>query len=602
MKKLVLLLLAVLILLPALAPAQSIRSGGVKRMQGPSRVADEIIVKFDSSLSDHEKNYFLAKYHLLKKRGSWKKGAFEVVKHADPQAVLPLLRAELGVVYAEQNAYAYASTVVPDDPYYKYQWHMQRIGVGDAWELSRGAGATVAIIDTGVRQSLADLAQTQFVAGYDFVNRDTDPDDDEGHGSHVCGTIAQSTNNGLGVVGIAHQASIMPVKVLDENGSGSYTDIADGIEWAVDNGAAIINMSLGGAADLQVLEDACNYAWDNGVLIVVAAGNESTSAPSYPAAYEVCLSVSATTSLDTLASYSNYGSTIDLAAPGGDSEDYNGDGYPDMILQNTFSRTSEGYYFYAGTSMASPHVAGVAALAKAVNPDLTNADLRTLLEDTAEDIGATGRDDQFGYGLVDAYAATLAAAGAEPANRPPVADFSSAADGLQVQFTDASTDPDGTVVSRSWDFGDGTSSAEANPLHLYTVAGTYTVTLTVTDDQGAVGIATQSVSVWDGEMTMSVQGITLSLSSWGRFHQARAQITIRSVDGQPVEGATVAASWSGAYVGDASGITDTDGKVLLVSPRFRSGSEITIQVNNVSDDFYLYDSAGNSQTSATISW
>ena len=602
MRKIVLLLSAVLILLPFLTQAHSIQSGGAKRFQGPARVADEIVVKFDASLSEHVKGGYLARYHLLKKRGSWKKGAFEVFRHSDPQAVLDRLRAEPGIVYAEQNAYARASTVVPNDPYYQYQWHMQRIGVGDAWELSRGSGATVAIIDTGVRQTLQDLAQTVFTSGYDFVNQDVYPDDDQGHGSHVCGTIAQSTDNAVGVVGIAHQSTIMPIKVLDANGSGSYDDIADGIMWAADHGADIINLSLGGPTDLQVLRDACEYAWNQGVLIVVAAGNESTSTPSYPAAYEVCLSVSATTSQDTLASYSNYGTTIDLAAPGGDSEDYNGDGYPDMILQNTFSGTSEGYYFYAGTSMAAPHVAGVAALAKGINPGLTNVELRSTLESSAEDLGAAGWDDRFGFGLVDAYAATLAASGADPVNRPPVADFSFVRDGLQVRFVDSSTDQDGAVVSRSWNFGDDTTSDEADPSHLYAGAGTYIVTLTVTDDAGASDAVSKEVSVWDGDLTMSVKDIALSVSSWGRFLQARAQIAILSAEGLPVEGATVAATWSGAVTASATGVTGADGKVVLLSPRFRNGSQITIQVNAVTDDLYQYDPAGNTETSDTLSW
>jgi len=221
MKKIVFLLAAVLILLPGLSHANPVQAGNAKRFQGPERVADEIIVKFDSSLSDEEKTGIMHKYKASQKRCSWKKGQFDVLKHSDPQAVLELLRSEPGVVYAEQNAYAQASTVVPNDPYFSYQWHMQRIGVDDAWELSKGSGAVVAVVDTGVRQSLEDLAATNFTTGYDFVNGDNDPNDDEGHGSHVCGTIAQSTNNAVGVVGIAYQATIMPVKVLDASGSGS---------------------------------------------------------------------------------------------------------------------------------------------------------------------------------------------------------------------------------------------------------------------------------------------------------------------------------------------------------------------------------------------
>jgi len=335
---------------------------------------------------------------------------------------------------------------------------------------------------------------------------------------------------------------------------------------------------------------------------VVAAGNEGTATPSYPAAYEICLSVSAVTSLDTLASYSNYGTTIDLAAPGGDTGDNNGDGYDDMILQNTFSRFTEGYYFYAGTSMAAPHVAGVAALVKGLNHDLSNAELRAILEQSAEDIGDPGRDNQFGYGLVDAYNATLYASDTGAIDIPPVADFSFVAEGLQVSFSDLSQAQDGSIAEWSWDFGDGTTASVAEPSHLYPAAGTYSVTLTVTDDSSVSDSVVKDVTVWDGEMTMSVQEISLSTSSWGRFIQARAAITILSVDGAPVEGATVSAAWSGAVTASASGVTGTDGTVVLVSPRFRSGSSITIQVNDVTDDVFEYDPAGNTETSATISW
>lgn len=203
----------------------------------------------------------------------------------------------------------------------------------------------------------------------------------------------------------------MPVKVLNKRGSGTMDDIADGISFAADNGANVINLSLGGPSPLTILEDAVDYAWDNGVVVVCAAGNEETDAPSYPAAYTNCISVSATTLNDNLASYSNFGETIDIAAPGGEAVDSDGDGYNDMILQNTFSRRTEGYYFYQGTSMASPHVAGVAALVISADPTLSQFGVRNILENTAEDLGDSGWDEDFGHGLVDAYEALMAAIG-----------------------------------------------------------------------------------------------------------------------------------------------------------------------------------------------
>ncbi len=598
------LLLVVLVLLPVVSWAgngQLARGGG---QSGPERVADELIVKFADDVSAGEKQAVMASFGLQKKRDSSKAGAFSVFKHPDPQTVLAGLRTLPGVVYAEQDAYAYASSVVPNDPYYGYQWNLRRIGMETAWELATGDGAVVAVIDTGVRQSLQDLTQTTFLPGYDFVNQDSDPDDDEGHGSHVCGTIAQSTDNAVGVAGIASLATILPVKVLAVDGSGSYDVIADGIVWAADQGADIINLSLGGSADLQVLQDACEYAWSKGVLLVAAAGNEASTTPSYPAAYEVCLSVSAIDSQDALASYSNYGATIDIAAPGGDSGDFDGDGYDDMILQNTFGSAGDWFYFYAGTSMAAPHVAGVAALLKGVNPGLSNVELRTILESTAEDIGTAGWDEQFGSGLVDAAAAVIAA-GADSVvtyNQPPVVDFFFAAEGLQGYFTDLSYDPDdgGSLAGWSWDFGDGSSSSQISPMHLYSVPGSYLVSLAVTDNEGGIGSVTKTVQVYDGSVTMSVAELALSKIVRGRNYQAVATIKILNSLGAPVEGASVSVAWSGAVELTTSGVTDGSGSVVLLSPRYRVDLPITVTILDVSSAIFAYAPENNVETEESL--
>lgn len=594
------LLLLVLLLLPVTVWAGSGLTGKVRGTCGPERVADELIVKFAADFTASERRVVAARYGLQKKRDSVKPGAFSVYKHANPQAVLAGLRSLPGVVYAEQNAYAYASSVLPNDPYYGYQWNMQRIGMESVWGTATGAGVVVAVIDTGVRQSLGDLAQTVFLPGYDFVNQDGDPDDDEGHGSHVCGTIAQATDNGIGVAGIARQAAILPVKVLDAVGSGSYDDIADGIIWAADQGVNIINLSLGGSADLQVLQDACEYAWNKGVLLVVAAGNEASATPSYPAAYEVCLSVSATDSQDALASYSNHGSTIDIAAPGGDSGDFDGDGYDDMILQNTFSRDSEGYYFYAGTSMAAPHVAGVAALVKGLNPALGNGELRAILETSAEDLGVAGWDEQYGSGLLDAAAAVAAAGGTEPLNQPPGADFFFAVDGLLGYFTDLSLDPDGYIESWDWDFGDGEGSDLISPSHLYAEPGTYSVTLTVTDDGSAVDSVTKDVTVHDGSLTISVADISLRKIQRGRNYQVQAEVAVWNSFGQPVEGATVSIAWSGAIVSTAASVTDASGIATFISLRYRTDDPVTLTVTGVVDVLYRYEPEGNVEAEETL--
>lgn len=344
------------------------------------------------------------------------------------------------VVYAEPDYIAFADTV-PNDPYYSpYQWHLDNsansgINTEEAWNISIGSGVVVAVIDTGVAYETAsrlgrnyyqapDLANTCFVQGYDFINADAYPNDDQGHGTHVAGTIAQSTNNNIGVAGVAYGSCIMPIKALDANGSGSYSAIADSIHYAVDNGAIVINMSLGGTADSSALRDAVAYAYNQGVTVVAAAGNDNSSDPHYPSSYnDYVISVGATDYTKSRAPYSNYGPDVDVVAPGGDTgEDANGDGYVDGILQNTFSNTLNnfGYYFYQGTSMASPHVAGVAALLISSGKATTSNTVRQALESTAQDLGVAGRDDQFGYGLVDAFASLSSSSTNPSTTTPPV--------------------------------------------------------------------------------------------------------------------------------------------------------------------------------------
>jgi serine protease len=300
----------------------------------------------------------------------------------------------------------------PNDACYKYQWHMRQLGMPDAWKRGNGKGVIVAVIDTGVTK-VGDLAETTFVPGYNFVSNNDNAADDHGHGTHVAGTIAQSTNNKLGVAGVAYGAAIMPIKVLSARGSGSVAGITQGIRWAADHGANVINMSLGGPTRMGSMASAVKYARDKGVVIVAAAGNDGRGRVGYPAAYPGVVAVASTQFDESTTFYSNWGKEIDVAAPGGNTRvDQNGDGKPDGVLQHTIvpGNTSQtDYLWFMGTSMASPHTAGVAALimgAGVKRPEAVEAILLGTARAPKGGSATDGRvDDHYGAGIVDANAA-----------------------------------------------------------------------------------------------------------------------------------------------------------------------------------------------------
>jgi serine protease len=338
------------------------------------------------------------------------------VEIAEPDAEVSLSPSELAVAPRVP-----AWEGFPNDPQYKFQWHMRQIGMPQAWKLADGNGVVVAVLDTGVGYEnydkfhlLPDLEGVTFVKPYNFVANNKHAGDDHGHGSHVTGTIAQVTNNGIGVTGVARNVKIMPLKVLSGSGSGSVAGIADAIRYAADNGAKVINMSLGGAFPSRVLKKAVEYAHAKGVTVVCAAGNESRGKVGYPAAYPGAIAVAATQYDEATTFYSNYGKDIDVAAPGGNTRvDQNGDGMPDGVLQNTIvigDPTKDDYFGYMGTSMASPHVAGVAALI--VGEGVTDPDMvEKILKDTARKPHDQQQysTDKYGAGIIDAPAAVLKA-------------------------------------------------------------------------------------------------------------------------------------------------------------------------------------------------
>ncbi len=365
-------------------------------------------------------------------------------EQAETLAIIKELNQRSDVAYAEPNYYRKLQ-YVPNDEYYPLQWHYPLINLEAAWDITLGSGnVVVAVIDSGILGDHPDLAGKIVDYGYDFISDpsmsldynglDADPTDpgdqmqggSSFHGTHVAGTIAAATDNGIGVAGVGGMTRILPLRSFGLNGLGTVADTLQAMRYAAgmsnDSGqilnqpADIINLSLGGAAYSQAEAELFDEIINNrNIIVVAAAGNESTSLPTYPASYPGVISVSAVDSNRDLAPYSNFGNDIDVAAPGGDlSLDVNLDGWPDGVLSSIAleeARLLYDYGFFEGTSMAAPHVSGVIALMKAVKPDLLPIEVQGWLAQglLSTDLGTPDWDRQFGYGLIDAFRAVSTA-------------------------------------------------------------------------------------------------------------------------------------------------------------------------------------------------
>ncbi len=327
-----------------------------------------------------------------------------------------LRTAGVGHVRYVEDDKVLSTLATPSDARYGEQYGPAMMGFPAAWaQVGYGSPSViVGIIDSGIRKTHQDLAGSRILQGHDYVNNDADPNDDCGHGTHVSGTIGATTNNGVGVAGMS-QASIMMMKGLGAVGgllsvqcTGNTSVIADAIRGAADQGAKIISMSIGGGGT-TTLQSAVDYAWNKGVILVAAAGNDGApNSIDYPAAYDNVIAVAALDSTKARASYSDGGPQLDIAAPGTD-------------VLSSYNTNDTTYSLLSGTSMATPHVAGALALALSCAPQTTNLQLRNALLSTAEDLGAPGRDDSFGYGLAraDRLVASLCTGGGTTTTTAP---------------------------------------------------------------------------------------------------------------------------------------------------------------------------------------
>ena len=389
-------------------------------------------------------------------------------------------------------------------------WGVKRIGAGTVQESgNQGAGIKVAVLDTGINYNHEELSAINggaYKGGIDIINGDADPWDDNGHGTHCAGIIAAAHNHNNVVVGVAPQVSLYSVKVLNSAGSGSTTTIIKGIEWAINNDMQVISMSLGASTGTTSLEQACNNAYEHGILVVAASGNDYRSSISYPAKYESVMAVGATDSLDKKASFSNYGTGLDIMAPG-------------VNILSTYKDVSPNdnrnidVVTMSGTSMATPHVAGVAALVfsspidKIYDADDDNvwdaSEVRAKLQATALDLGTTGKDNTYGYGLVDAVKATTGSVD----NVPPTISSLTPSDGAFIKTaapTISATVSDASGINSNSihmqldgvdvdpiNYNGATVSYQANSLS----DRSYTASLTAADILGNTGTKTWTFTV-----------------------------------------------------------------------------------------------------------
>jgi subtilisin len=514
-----------------------------------------------------------------------------------PQAAIDALRRNPNV-----------TTIEPDGLFHKIDaeldnsWGVKRIGAGTLHTGGNKAlNVPVAIIDTGIDYKHPDLggclgAGCKVAGGFDFVNNDADPLDDEGHGTHVAGTVA-GLDNDVGVVGVAPEAKLYALKVLNSSGSGSFSNIIKALEWVVDNDTIkITNNSYGSSTDPGTLVKAAfDNAYAAGVLHIAAAGNSGSCAGKndsvgYPAKYSSVVAVAATNSSDTRPCWSSTGSAVEISAPG-------------VSINST--KLGGGYVVYSGTSMASPHVAGAAALVLGTGTPLTNAQLRNILTSTAQDLGATGRDSLYGFGLVNAVAAVAAV----PSSPPPAVNVILSTDkSSYVTGTDNSatltavvTDESGSAISGlvSSAFattidgnGAGVTFAETGnpgtyagtlPLSsLSTGAHNVSVSVTDTDSVSGNGSASFNIQTASSATTVGVTAINYATTG-GKNNDKHLNITATVNDnlGNPVSGASISIQLSrnGNQLMSGTGTTGTSGTLAFVYNNAPSGTYTTVVTN-----------------------
>ena len=391
-----------------------LNDGLLNSSKGVRYAPDQVLLKFKPSVSSQSVRTALAAYKTEKMKRIPKINVYQVRLPEDVtvEEMIYVMSQNPDIEYAEPN---YKASITTNDTYFRHQYALRNTGqeipvpgsprgseradikATPAWGETKGdPDVLIAVIDTGIDFEHPDIQDKIFSTGRDFVNDDDDATDDEGHGTFVAGIAAASTNNNEGIAGVAWNCKILPIKTMDEDGYGWDYDIAAGIQWAVEKGAHVVNLSLGVAAYSQVLEDAVRYAFENGIVVVASAGNDDDFVYS-PAAYDdYCLAVAATDYNDERIYWSNPGPEVDVAAPGVD--------VISLVPTWYFGPGSIPYGFGDGTSASAPHVAGLAALIKSIKPWLTPGEIMNIIRYSADDVNSAdypGNDDFIGYGRIN---------------------------------------------------------------------------------------------------------------------------------------------------------------------------------------------------------
>jgi thermitase len=374
---------------------------GQSGLHNDSHVPGELLVSPRQNVSDSELEFIYSGFGGKKINTLLQIGVhrISVPLHA-LEAIEAALRSNSKVAFVERNLIGSAQ-LLPNDPGFPSQWHLPQIFGPEGWDISVGSTSVpIAIIDSGVDPTHPDLFQIQ---GYNFLSGNMDTHDVLGHGTSVAGTAAALGNSGAGVSGVTWTNPIMPLVTVTSSNTGTISDTSSAIMYAADHGARVINISLGWTGYTLTMESAVNYAWNKGLVIVASAGNYGSNSPIYPAALNNVVSVSATDSADNLASWSTYGPTVGVAAPG-------------VAIYTTAN--GGGYHSVSGTSFSAPIVSGLAALILSVNPNFTNKQVVDMIRNNADDKGSAGFDQYFGYGRVNVYRSLLAALATSPGTPP----------------------------------------------------------------------------------------------------------------------------------------------------------------------------------------